>query len=66
MRFTSHILSKYLSNQTEILHTYRGVNVVICCSFWVHSIKGVWTSELGDLKVKKYFEIFPMFLKAGF
>ena len=23
-------------------------------------------SELGDLKVKKYFEIFPMLLKAGF
>ena len=27
---------------------------------------GRGVSELGDLKVKKYFEIFPMLFKAGF
>ena len=39
----SHILSKYLSNQTEILHTYVEVNVVISGGFWVSSVKGFWS-----------------------
>ena len=40
MRCTSHILSKYLSNHKDILQSYRGVNVVVWGTFWVHSVKG--------------------------
>ena len=64
MRSSCHNFSKVLNNRNEIPQTCSGVNVVVPNTFWVHS--GPGGSELGDLKLKKYFEIFPMLFQAEF
>ena len=62
MRCVSHILSKYLSNQTENLAYISGSECSYLGQFLGSFGQGV--SELGDLKVEKYIEIFPMLFQA--
>ena len=97
----SHILSKYLSNRTEILHTYMEVyfyfyssssqtGLCVCFTYLIKiseqsnwNFANIYGNEcsnlgrflnsfgqgvlkLGDLEVKKYFEIFSMLFQAGF
>ena len=64
MRSPCHIFSKILSNRNEISQTCLRVNVVVPNTFWVHSVRG--GLEFGDLKVTKYFDIFPMLFQAEF
>ena len=64
MRCVQHNRSKISSNRTDFLQTYRGVKRVAGDLKWVHSVLGI--SEIGDLKVEKYFENFLMLIRAGF
>ena len=60
-----HNISKILSNRNKILQTCSGVNIHSCKKHFLGSFS-LGVLELGDLKVKKYFEIFPMLFQAEF
>ena len=64
MRFASHILSKYSSNQKDILQSYRGVNVVVWSAFGIYSAEGFLRQ--GTSKLKNILKFFPCYFRQDF